>query len=90
MLNGLFVPLAGFKEVRHLPARNCAFIEFVDVSTASYALSVLKSHRLNETHAIKIKFCETIITILSNIKINDGNSNIYLLEVPSKNRNAFF
>ncbi len=58
ILNGLFVPLAGFKEVRHLPTRNVAFIEFVDVSTASYALSVLKSHRLNETHPLRLNFAK--------------------------------
>lgn len=57
-LEELFSPLTGFKEIRFLANRNVAFVEFLDVPTASYALSMLKSHRLTPQHALRLNFAK--------------------------------
>jgi|TARA_B110000208_G_C11600921_1_gene369993 U2 small nuclear ribonucleoprotein B'' len=58
ILEGLFSSYSGFKEIRHLATRNVAFIEFIDIPSASYALSMLKSHRLTPKHTLRLNFAK--------------------------------
>jgi len=59
MLDAIFSTRPGFKEIRFLPNRNVAFIEFTDIPSANAALSLLKHHELVQlNHKLRLNFAK--------------------------------
>lgn len=48
----------GFKEVRYVAPKNCAFVEFEDVFEAGIALNMLNGYKFTEEYAMKIRYAK--------------------------------
>lgn len=59
MLRALFGQYAGLADIRFIPERGLAFIEFSTIAAAQPALAGLHNFRLSETHQIKLTYAPT-------------------------------
>ena len=48
----------GFKEVRSIPAKNVAFIEFENEATSTIAMQALNNYRLSESHFLALSYAK--------------------------------
>lgn len=58
MLNALFGQYHGFQEVRMVPGKGVAFIEFDTISNALPALQGLHNYKLSPTHNLQLSYAK--------------------------------
>jgi RNA recognition motif-containing protein len=59
MLKDIFSSMPGFQEIRFMSNRNLAFIEFMDITSASSSLRMLKHHKISHlNHKLKLNYAK--------------------------------